>query len=69
MKRLSVLFIALLSSLILAGSAPAHVQLDYPVGGETFVAGEIIEIQWHVLLPHQEHTDWDLFFSSDGGEN
>ncbi len=69
MKRSSILLIALLSSLILAGSAQAHVFLSYPKGGETFAAGEIIEIKWQVWENHSEHTDWDLFFSSDGGTN
>ncbi len=69
MKRLSIVFIVLLSSLILAGNATSHIKLDYPAGGETFVAGEKIEIQWQILIPHGEHTDWDLFFSPDGGDN
>lgn len=69
MKSSRVLFIAMLSFMILAGSATAHVQLNYPVGGETFIAGETIEIRWDIVIPHPEHTSWDLFYSSDGGEN
>jgi hypothetical protein len=42
------------------------VQLDYPVGGETFYVGEIVTVQWHILVQHNQE-DWDLYFSSDGG--
>lgn len=45
----------------------AHVGLDYPLGGETFIVGESILIQWHVVNPH-ETLNWDLLFSSNGGE-
>jgi len=44
----------------------AHVGLDYPQGGETFIVGETITIQWHVIIPHNT-LNWDLFFSVDGG--
>jgi hypothetical protein len=45
----------------------AHVALDYPVGGETFIVGETITIQWHIVVPHPQ-LNWDLFYSIDGGE-
>jgi len=45
----------------------AHVALDYPQGGETFIVGETILIQWHIVAPHIT-LNWDLFFSVDGGE-
>src|SRR4030095_14438606 len=44
----------------------AHVILDYPQGGETFIVGETVTIQWHVYIPHNT-INWDLYFSSDGG--
>ena len=44
----------------------AHVGLDYPQGGETFIVGETITIQWHVIIPHNT-LNWDLYFSIDGG--
>ncbi len=44
----------------------AHVTLDYPQGGETFIVGETVTIQWHIAIPH-ETLNWDLFFSSDEG--
>ncbi len=66
MKKVGLLFFPLLTSLILAGGAAAHVQLDYPVGGETFVAGEIVDIQWHIVISHPQEN-WDLYFSYDGG--
>jgi len=44
----------------------SHVQLDYPVGGETFFTGESVIIKWSVLISHGENN-WDLYFSSNGG--
>ena len=44
----------------------AHVELDYPVGGETFVQGQTITIQWHISVPHNT-LNWDLHFSADAG--
>ena len=67
MKGLRIVFIALMTSLLLAGSASAHVQMDYPAGGETFVTGETVTIQWSLIIAHQEQTDWDLFYTPDGG--
>jgi hypothetical protein len=52
--------------LLLGGEVLAHVQLDYPTGGETFAAGEVISIHWHVLIPHNQEN-WDLYFSPNGG--
>jgi hypothetical protein len=44
----------------------AHVALDYPLGGETFVVGQTITIEWHIVA-HHNTLNWDLFFSPDGG--
>ena len=55
-----------LAIIILAGSANAHVILDYPVGGETFTAGDTVNIQWHIQIQHNLQN-WDLTFSPDGG--
>ncbi len=44
----------------------AHVALDYPIGGETFIVNEPLTIQWHVVVPHNT-LNWDLFYSADGG--
>jgi hypothetical protein len=54
--------------MIAAKETVAHVQLDYPVGGETFVAGETVKIEWQTIIMHDQ-KDWDLYFSSDGGDN
>lgn len=53
---------------ILIGSinAKAHVGLDYPVGGETFLSGSVVEIRWQIVVDHGDNV-WDLLFSSDGG--
>ncbi|MEO5907355.1 MAG: hypothetical protein ABIQ11_11555, partial [Saprospiraceae bacterium] len=44
----------------------AHVELDYPQGGETFIVGQTVLVQWHVAIPHVL-LNWDLFYSPDGG--
>lgn len=46
----------------------AHVALDYPQGGETFIEGQVVTIQWHIVAFHVT-LNWDLFFSADGGDN
>ncbi|MEP6796236.1 MAG: T9SS type A sorting domain-containing protein [Saprospiraceae bacterium] len=46
----------------------AHVELDYPVGGETFTSGTTVNIQWHIAIAHNT-LNWDLYFSQDGGVN
>ena len=55
-----------LAIIILVGSAKAHVVLDFPLGGETFTAGDTVNIQWHIQIQH-DLQNWDLFFSPDGG--
>ncbi len=49
-----------------AGSLLAHVELDNPLGGETFIVGQTVTIQWHIAIPHNT-LNWDVLFSSDGG--
>lgn len=46
----------------------AHVELDYPVGGETFNPGQTVSIQWHIAIPHNT-LNWDLLYSLDGGNS
>ena len=48
------------------GNLLAHVELDYPVGGESFTTGQTVTIQWHIAIAHNT-LNWDLFYSSDGG--
>jgi len=68
MKKDSLLFLPVLIYFLTAGSVLAHVQLDYPVGGETFVAGENVSIKWTILIPHAQEN-WDIYFSSNGGND
>ncbi len=49
-------------------SLRAHVALDYPLGGETFIVGQTVLVQWHIAVPH-ETLNWDLYFSTDAGVN
>lgn len=44
----------------------AHVALLNPSGGETFYPGETVTIEWQELISHNT-SNWDLYFSSDGG--
>ncbi len=66
MGRLGRSWLIMFALASLTHSAAAHVSLDYPVGGETFTVGEILTVQWHILVEHNQQ-DWDLYFSSDGG--
>lgn len=44
----------------------AHVQLDYPKGGETFAPGVDINIKWIETQDHGENN-WDLYYTLDDG--
>lgn len=45
----------------------AHVELNYPEGGETFYSGDSILIQWTEVQAH-DTENWELFYSPDAGE-
>jgi len=66
MKSLKTAIIPLVMLMALGSAARAHVSLDYPVGGETFNQGDTVNVQWHILIPH-DLQNWDLYFSDDGG--
>jgi len=54
--------------LSLSSIMDAHVNVLYPVGGETFITGHSIFIVWEIAQQH-ELLDWDVYYSIDGGEN
>lgn len=56
----TLLFISTSSALF------AHVELDNPMGGETFIGGSTVTVQWHVTIAHVT-LNWDLLISTDGG--
>jgi hypothetical protein len=63
------LFSKIIFTVFLLGSSLtlfAHVELDNPKGGETFVGGSTVTIQWHITISHVT-LNWDLLYSSDGG--
>ncbi len=66
MIKIKPLLLVVIISLILSENTYSHVVLDYPIGGETFQAGEVVMLQWHVAISHGP-ANWNLFFSSDGG--
>lgn len=51
--------------LMLQATALGHVRLDAPNGGEAFVAGETVLIEWHVHIAH-DTQNWDLWYSNSG---
>ena len=58
--------LAVVSLLVFGASADAHVKLTYPTGGETFNAGDVVDIQWIIEIYHGD-CDWDVYFSGDNG--
>lgn len=56
----------LLLSLFWFTKAQAHVELNYPEGGETFFSGDSIVIKWTEVAAH-DAENWELYFSPDGG--
>ena len=61
--------ISLLSCLLtFTSKIDAHVGLDYPQGGETFLTGATVTITWTELVPHST-DNWDLYFSQNGGRD
>ncbi|MFC1746742.1 hypothetical protein ACFLZR_00215, partial [Candidatus Neomarinimicrobiota bacterium] len=52
--------------LCLVTTVAAHVQLDFPIGGETFEPGNVIIIEWHIVQEHDQ-LGWNLYYSPDGG--
>ena len=64
MRRLPMI----LFFLNLIGGIPAvsmaHMSLDFPNGGETYTAGEVVTIQWHIYISHNL-VNWDLWYSTD----
>lgn len=64
-KNLTLLIFTLL---VTFSKVHAHAELIYPVGGEIFRPGDMITIKWKTLIDHG-NSNWDLFYSSDGGKN
>jgi len=64
LKSLGGFFLLLFAT----STALAHVQLDYPVGSETFIRDTTISIEWTVLIAHGPGY-WSLEYSADGGTN
>ncbi len=61
-RRAFILFIGLSATLPLR----AHVDLNHPLGGESFNPGDKVHIIWTEVVKHNT-LNWDLFFSVDGG--
>jgi len=68
MKIVRFSFLFLFTYLISTVGIFAHVKLNYPIGGEIFAPGDIINIQWQITISHDQ-DNWDLYFSHDGVEN
>ncbi len=63
MNKIKIRLLYFLIFFMPAGVLMAHVQLDYPTGGEIFEAGESVSLHWHILIEHNQEN-WDLYFSS-----
>ena len=66
MNNKILLLTILILSAILNTNVSAHVTLNYPVGGEDFEMGEVVIIEWKLRQYHGS-SNWDLYFSSNGG--
>ncbi|MCH8317656.1 MAG: T9SS type A sorting domain-containing protein [Bacteroidetes bacterium] len=60
-KSILVLTIALMTL-----NVKAHVNLNNPLGGETYNAGDTVIVEWQIAISHTL-LNWDLFFSDNGG--
>ncbi len=62
--KLKIYLLTFFLTLLLTPSARAHVELNYPEGGETFTAGDTILIQWTEVQSHVT-LNWEIWFSPD----
>lgn len=60
--RISIIVFLLLSSLL----AHAHIKVLNPIGGEMLEPGEVLRIEWEILITH-DTQNWDIYFSRDNG--
>jgi hypothetical protein len=58
-----ILLVAL--SLGFTSAAQAHVEVQAPNGGETFIVGDQVNISWTILIAHNLQN-WDLWYSTTG---
>ncbi len=61
-RRVLLLFVGAWASLQLQ----AHVEMNYPQGGETYSPGDSVNITWTETVAHNT-LNWDLLYSVDGG--
>lgn len=58
-------FLAVAAAVVAGSSvARAHVSLNSPNGGETYLAGQTIEIEWRIAISH-DLQNWDLWYSTE----
>lgn len=56
-------FTIALTQIVLASVASAHVMMDGPANGTTFMVGDTVTIDWHVHIAHNT-LNWDLEYST-----
>ncbi len=58
--------LAIAAGAVAAGAslASAHVAVNSPNGGETFLAGQPIELEWRIVIEHNLQN-WDLWYSTE----
>ena len=65
MNRKSFLIISLVSLILCSGSAFGHTDLIAPSGGETLLAGDILKIQYSILIAHPPINHFELYYSTE----
>ncbi len=53
--------------MLFTGQVNAHVDLDFPNGGEVLEAGSVTQIEWHDVITHGS-ANYDLWYSITGPE-
>ena len=66
MNKINTLAKIFLASICAISMVSAHVILDYPEGGETYYIGDVVTIQWHNQIQHQQEN-WDILYSQNSG--
>ncbi len=64
-KRFKLAFVAAGFTLLFAQAVQAHVDLQYPTGGEILDVGSTVTILWDDVIPHGS-ANYDLWYSTSG---
>ena len=65
-KQINEFVFVIIVTSIYFSFANAHVNLIQPSGGETFIAGTAMHIEWFPQIDHGDNS-WELYFQPDEG--